>query len=1100
MPLNQILLKAKKKVILLGSGALSIGQAGEFDYSGSQALKAIREENIEVIVINPNIATVQTNPLENAKIYLYPVNANWVTEIIKKERPDGIIAGFGGQTALNCVIELERLGVLKQYSVTNLGTSVETLKLTEDRELFANAMTNIGIPTPPSFAETTVEGALAAAKKIGFPVILRASFALGGLGSGFADNENQLKELATKAFVNSPQVLIEKSLKGYKEIEYEVMRDANANVITICNMENFDPLGVHTGDSIVIVPSQTLSNDEYQLLRDASIKIVNHLQVIGECNVQLALDPHSHSFYVIEVNARLSRSSALASKASGYPIAYIAAKVVMGYSLLELKNPVTQTTSAFFEPSLDYVILKIPKWDLSKFPGVSTNLGTSMKSIGEIMSIGRTFPEVLQKAVRMILENGVGIKNDFNEIDSQELLNFITTPNDKRLFMIVELLRRNISVEQIYELTKIDRWFLNEIKEICEVEKEIEFKANLVKHRKTIDLTIESYLEEFSLALTKDDWRKYKRYGFSDEQICLIVLTNKGVHKELLTTFEIQKFSLVLRKYRTSLGVKPSIKKIDTTSAEYPTPSNYLYMTYEGEVSDINSFKEKTILVIGSGTYRIGSSVEFDWCAVSCSQVIQENNFKSILINCNPETVSTDYNSSNRLYFEELTLERILDVVDFENLEGVVISMGGQVPNNLSFGLSQTGVKILGHSAESIQNAENRNIFSNIIHQFNIDQPKFKTAFGINEIDEFINEVGFPILVRPSYVLSGTAMKVASSKEELTEDVKNAYALSQGQAILLTEYLEDAKEIELDGVAKNGEVIISIVSEHLENAGIHSGDATHILPPKNLTKEIIAEIKLAGEKIVKGLNLNGPFNIQFLLKDTKLKVIECNSRASRSFPFVSKVIGINLAKISTDVFLGKTVSKIEFDELSLRHVGVKAPMFSFKRLEGADPTLGVEMCSTGEVGCIAHNFDEAFLLSLEATGIHSPNRGLLISSGRDSDKSKLLSIIPDLKKLSIPIYATSGTAKHLKNNGLEVQTVEWPDSKNYNVIDLINDKKVDMVVNIPKNYRREELSHGSLIRKTAIKNGSSLITNIEVVTHFFKASETAFKSHQLIYI
>lgn len=1100
MPIHEVLKKDKKKILLLGSGALSIGQAGEFDYSGTQGLKAIQEENIEVIVVNPNIATVQTNPRPNTKVYLYPVTPAWVTEVIKEERPDAIVAGFGGQTALNCVVELDRLGVLKQYNVTNLGTSVETLKLTEDRDLFAQVMREIGIPTPPSFAETTVEGTLIAAKKIGYPVILRAAFALGGLGSGFAHDEKQLKELAEKAFVNSPQVLIEKSLQGFKEIEYEVMRDSFGNVITICNMENFDPLGVHTGDSIVIVPSQTLSNDEYQMLRDASIRIVNRLQVVGECNVQLTLDPHSMQFYVIEVNARLSRSSALASKASGYPIAYIAAKVVLGFSLLELKNPVTTTTSAFFEPSLDYVILKIPKWDLSKFPGVSSKLGTAMKSIGEIMSIGRTFPEALQKAVRMISESGVGLKKAFEDLSSDQLVELIKTPNDKRMLMVVEAFRREVQVEKIYNETQIDRWFLSEIDELCQVEKEIVSKAQATLKSFPELTQIEAYLEKFSMSLTKKDWKKFKRYGFSDEQMALIALREKKVSSDFLTNFELQKSSLILRKYRLSLGVRPSIKKIDTTSAEYPTPSNYLYMSYEGEACDVEAFEEKSIIVIGSGSYRIGSSVEFDWCAVTCSDVIRQNGYKSILINCNPETVSTDYNSSDRLYFEELSLERILDIVDYESPEGVVVSMGGQVPNNLAFGLALSQVKILGHSAESIHNAENRNVFSNIINNEGIDQPRFKTAFGLKEIDEFINEVGFPILVRPSYVLSGTAMKVASSREELSEDVKNAYAISDGQAILLTEYLEDAREVELDGVAQKGKVIVSVVSEHLENAGIHSGDATHLLPPQSLNSDTIAKIKIAGEKIIKGLHLNGPFNIQFLLKNDQIKVIECNSRASRSFPFVTKVTGINLAKISTEVFLGKKLSPIRFEEKSLNVYGVKAPMFSFKRLEGADPTLGVEMASTGEVGCIARNFNDAFMLSLEATGIHKPVKGILISSGREIDKKKIISIIPILKRWNIPLYATGGTAKHLNEHGLEVKAVPWPNQNEWSVIDLIREKKVDMVINIPKNYRREELTHGTSIRKEAIRNSCSLLTNMEVVTNYFSCQEKSFKDHQLIWI
>jgi len=1060
---------AKPKILLLGSGGLSIGQAGEFDYSGTQAIRAMQEENIEVIIVNPNIATVQTNPDKDVKVYLYPVEPAWVEKIIQKERPVAIIAGFGGQTALNCLLGLDESGVLEKYSVKNLGTPASVLRMTEDRDKFAKKMQEIGMPIPASAACETVETALAAANKIGYPVIIRAAYALGGLGSGFADNDRELEELASGAFASSPQILVEKSLKGWKEVEYEVMRDGEGNTITICNMENFDPLGIHTGDSIVVCPSQSLSDDEYQILRNASLSIVNSLGVVGECNVQFGLDPNSHDFFVIEVNARLSRSSALASKASGYPIAYIAAKVVMGYDLLELKNPVTGITYAFFEPALDYITMKIPRWDLLKFRGVSRQLGSTMKSVGEVMAIGRSFPEVLQKAVRMVTEQAEGISLLRKEIGDKELVEALGKPTDVRLFYVLQALRNDMDIEEIHKITKIDKWFLSQTRRITEIEKEIQ-------------ATSKTALKD----LDKRTWVRWKQAGFGDEQIASLVLRDTDPSAK-----EIRKYSQEVRKLRKSQGVEPVVKKIDTTAGEYPSPSNYLYMSYGGMFSDVmpEDGKVFSALVLGGGAYRIGTSVEFDWCAVSCSRRLQAAGWRSVVVNCNPETVSTDYNSSDRLYFEELTLERILDIFDRENCVGAIASMGGQLPNKLAIPMAEAGIKLLGHSADTIDTAEDRSRFSATLDKLAIDQPRWIGARSADEVEKFVDEVGYPVLVRPSYVLSGAAMSVAFDHSSLTKCMKAAVGLSKEHPIVVSEFIEGAREIEFDGVAKNGEILTGIVSEHIENAGVHSGDATTVVPAQNLYVETVRKVKKAGRAIAKALNLNGPFNIQFLAKENKIKVIECNARAARSFPFVSKVVGLNLAEVATDTIIGKDhhLSRITEDELP--YVGVKAAMFSFKRLGGADPMLGVEMASTGEVGCVAQTYDEALLLALEATHVYAPKKGVLVSSGGEANKIKFLTSAVILKKLKVPIFATEGTAKYLNEHGFDAKTLAWPGEAKEDAIHAIRTGLVDVVINIPKNTQPEELAYGSNIREAAVKFGCSLLTNMEKTNAFLRAIE-----------
>jgi carbamoyl-phosphate synthase large subunit len=1115
MPINPKLqnLGRPPKILILGSGGLSIGQAGEFDYSGTQAIKSLLEENIEVIVINPNIATVQTNPIPGVKVYLYPVEPHWVEKVIDLERPDGIMAGFGGQTALNCMIALHDQGILSRYGIINCGTSVTTLKVTEDRDLFARKMREIEIPIPPSHAATTIEESISAADKIGYPVIVRAAFALGGLGSGFATCKEELIKLVEPALASSPQVLVEKSLKGWKEVEYEVMRDCEGNIITICNMENFDPLGIHTGDSIVVCPSQTLSDDEYQILRNAAQKIVSAFEIIGECNVQYALDPKSHEFYVIEINARLSRSSALASKASGYPIAYVASKVVLGYDLLELKNPVTGITFAYYEPALDYVTIKVPRWDLQKFKGASRRLGSTMKSVGEIMSIGRSFEEALQKAVRMVTENGQGISAyQAGTTSEDELSEELCMPTDTRLYAVFQAFRNGWDIDKVHRLTDIDRWFLSKVREISLGEKAIQSLAEGLSEVLLPELFVEGALRK----ITPLTLRKYKALGFGDEQIAGLLLrarkytgeTSLSSRKRLSERMVIQA-SLAVRRLRKSLGITPVIKKIDTTAGEYPSPSNYLYMSYVGLFNDpLNDDFKPPAIVLGSGAYRIGTSVEFDWCSVSCSQTLLKEGWRSVILNCNPETVSTDYNSSDRLYFDEMTLERILDVCDFERPKGIIVCMGGQLPNKLAKPLAEAGVRLLGHSPQSIDMAEDRSKFSALLDQLKIDQPRWIEARTETEIAKFVETVGFPVLIRPSYVLSGAAMRVAYDKASLDQFLAVAGDVSQDHPVVISEFIVGAREIELDGVARHGEILTAIVCEHVENAGVHSGDATLVVPPQRLYVETVRRVRGAAKAIARGLNLNGPFNIQFLAKNNQIKVIECNARASRSFPFVSKVAGINLAEISTDVIIGKAPSINYASQDDLPFVGVKAPMFSFTRLSGADPVLGVEMASTGEVGCIGKTFDEALLLSLEAAKCKRPRKGILVSAGPEHEKMKFLESATFFEQIGLPLYATQGTAKFLAEHGIHSTPLAWPgekspDSHTPDTLEIIKSGKVDLVINVPKNLDHTELTRGALIRRTAVQFGCSLLTNMETTNAFVQAigrSQNFIENHELLHL
>lgn len=1075
----------RPKILLLGSGGLSIGQAGEFDYSGTQAVKGFVEDGFEVIVVNPNIATVQTNPIENVRVYLYPVTPEWVTKVIEEERPVAIAGGFGGQTALNCLVKLDELGVVAKYNLSVLGSPVDVLKLTEDRDEFATRMKEIGIPTPPSFACVNYKSAEKAAHDIGYPVIVRAAFALGGLGSGFASSDEELQEIVDKALKLSPQVLVEKSFKGWKEVEYEVMRDEAENVITICNMENFDPLGIHTGDSIVVCPSQSLSDDEYQLLRNSSIHIVSNIGVIGECNVQFALSPDSLEFYVIEVNARLSRSSALASKASGYPIAYIASKVVLGHSLLDLTNPVTGITKAFFEPALDYITMKIPRWDLPKFSGVSRHLGSTMKSVGEIMSIARSFPEALQKAVRMVKEDALGLSYSYLDpmpkpADVETELQF---PTDLRLYSVMDAFRLGFDIEKVHDLTKIDKWFLAEMREISVYEKKVlESGHNMTKDQpwsEAMALWAESNRELLQTT---------KQLGFSDEQLVLIL--GSRFDAKMPSETVLWKRALDLRAARKQQGIVPHPKRIDTTAGEYPAETNYMYFSYGVSYSDLepNAFK-RPVLILGGGSYRIGTSVEFDWCAVTCSETLRSNGYSSVILNCNPETVSTDFNSSDLLFFDEVSLERILDVIELVGCEGVVASMGGQLPNKLVAPLSAANVKLLGHSADTVDRAENRSRFSKILDSLGVEQPRWQAVTTKEELDRFTERVGYPLLVRPSYVLSGAAMRVAYDEESLTGFLKSATTLSPDYPLVVSEFLEDAREIELDGVASNGRVLVSIVSEHVENAGVHSGDATTVVPAQNLYVETVRRVKSAGEKIAEGLGLNGPFNIQFLAKEGDVKVIECNARAARSFPFISKVVGLNLAEVATRVMIGNAADDLKyFREDHLPYVGVKAAMFSFTRLGGADPVLGVEMASTGEVGCIGEDFDEALLLSLEASHITIPHKGVLVSSGGEKSKLKFLKSARILQKLNIPIYATEGTAAYLRNHGFEnIASVPWSSSKENNPLELIRNGVVDLVINVPKSHGEKELTWGARIRRTSADVGCPLLTNIEKANAFIHA-------------
>ena len=1051
-----------KKVLLLGSGALKIGEAGEFDYSGSQALKALREEGVKTVLINPNIATVQTSEGVADQIYFLPVQPYFVEEVIKKERPDGILLSFGGQTALNCGVELYRQGILEKYNVKVLGTPVQAIMDTEDRELFVEKLDEIDVKTIKSEACETIEQARKAAAELGYPVIIRAAYALGGLGSGFADNEEELDKIAEKAFSFSPQVLVEKSLKGWKEIEYEVVRDRYDNCITVCNMENFDPLGIHTGESIVIAPSQTLTNSEYHKLRALAIKIIRHIGIVGECNVQYAFDPQSEDYRVIEVNARLSRSSALASKATGYPLAFVAAKLGMGYGLFELKNSVTKTTSAFFEPALDYVVCKIPRWDLSKFRGVDKELGSSMKSVGEVMAIGRNFEEAIQKGLRMIGQGMHGFVEN-KELEIEDIDAALREPTDKRVFVISKAMHKGYTVDQIHELTKIDKWFLEKLKHIIDIDEAMK-KCNI----NTLD---------------KELLRTAKVYGFTDFQIARAV----GLEDELKS---MRKASLVVRSRRKNYGILPVVKQIDTLAAEYPAQTNYLYVTYAGVKSDITFENDKrSIIVLGSGAYRIGSSVEFDWCGVQALNTIRKEGYRSIMINYNPETVSTDYDMCDRLYFDELTFERVMDIIDLETPHGVIVSTGGQIPNNLAMLLDEQHVPILGTKAQDIDNAEDRAKFSQMLTNNGINQPEWSALTSMEDIDRFIERVGFPVLVRPSYVLSGAAMNVCSNEDELKRFLQLAANVSEDHPVVVSKFIEHAKEIEMDAVAKNGEVIAYAISEHIEFAGVHSGDATIQFPPQKLYVETVRRCKRVGRQIAKELHINGPFNIQFMARDNDILVIECNLRASRSFPFVSKVLKINLIELATRVMLGLPVEKPSKNLFDLDYVGIKASQFSFNRLQKADPVLGVDMSSTGEVGCLGDDTNTALLKSMLSVGHRIPKKNILLSTGGAKQKVAMLDAAKMLLENGYNLYATGGTSKFLTENGIKNTLVLWPSEEGDEpkALDLLHNHTIDMVVNIPKNLTSSELSNGYKIRRAAIDLNVPLITNARLASAFIYA-------------
>ena len=1051
-----------KKVLLLGSGALKIGEAGEFDYSGSQALKALREEGVKTVLINPNIATVQTSEGVADQIYFLPVQPYFVEEVIKKERPNGILLSFGGQTALNCGVELYRQGILEKYNVKVLGTPVQAIMDTEDRELFVQKLDEINVKTIKSEACETIEQTRKAAADLGYPVIIRAAYALGGLGSGFADNEEELNKLAEKAFSFSPQVLVEKSLKGWKEIEYEVVRDRYDNCITVCNMENFDPLGIHTGESIVIAPSQTLTNSEYHKLRALAIKIIRHIGIVGECNVQYAFDPQSEDYRVIEVNARLSRSSALASKATGYPLAFVAAKLGMGYGLFELKNSVTKTTSAFFEPALDYVVCKIPRWDLSKFRGVDKELGSSMKSVGEVMAIGRNFEEAIQKGLRMIGQGMHGFVEN-KELEIVDIDAALREPTDKRVFVISKAMHKGYTVDQIHELTKIDKWFLEKLQHIIDIDEEMK-KCNI----NTLD---------------KDLLRTAKVYGFTDFQIARAV----GLEDELKS---MRKASLVVRSRRKNYGILPVVKQIDTLAAEYPAQTNYLYVTYAGVNSDIKYENDKrSIIVLGSGAYRIGSSVEFDWCGVQALNTIRKEGFRSVMINYNPETVSTDYDMCDRLYFDELTFERVIDIIDLETPHGVIVSTGGQIPNNLAVLLDEQHVPILGTKAQDIDNAEDRAKFSQMLTNNGINQPEWSALTSMEDIDRFIERVGFPVLVRPSYVLSGAAMNVCSNEDELKRFLQLAANVSEDHPVVVSKFIEHAKEIEMDAVAKNGEVIAYAISEHIEFAGVHSGDATIQFPPQKLYVETVRRCKRVGRQIAKELHINGPFNIQFMARDNDILVIECNLRASRSFPFVSKVLKINLIELATRVMLGLPVEKPNKNLFDLDYVGIKASQFSFNRLQKADPVLGVDMSSTGEVGCLGDDTNTALLKSMLSVGYRIPKKNILLSTGGAKQKVEMLDAAKKLIDNGYKLYATGGTSKFLTENGIENTHVLWPSEEGDEpkALDLLHDHTIDMVVNIPKNLTSSELSNGYKIRRASIDLNVPLLTNARLASAFIYA-------------
>ena len=1054
-----------QKVLLLGSGALKIGEAGEFDYSGSQALKAMREEGIRTVLVNPNIATVQTSEGIADEIYFLPVTPFFIEKVIEKERPQGILLAFGGQTALNCGVALHQSGVLEKYNVEVLGTPVEAIMNTEDRDLFARKLDEISVKTIQSHAVETTEDARRAAQELGYPVIIRAAYALGGLGSGFCDNEAELDELCSKAFAFSPQVLVEKSLKGWKEVEYEVVRDCYDNCITVCNMENFDPLGIHTGESIVVAPSQTLTNNEYHKLREIAIRIVRHIGIVGECNVQYALDPESEDYRVIEVNARLSRSSALASKATGYPLAFVAAKLGLGYGLFELKNSVTRTTPAFFEPALDYVVCKIPRWDLGKFHGVSRELGSSMKSVGEVMAIGRTFEEAMQKGLRMIGQGMHGfVGNNTKEIPTDELDKALKAPTDTRVFAISQALHAGYTIEQIHALTKIDCWFLDKLQSIVRTSQRLGEVAAIDK------LPYELLL-------------RAKRQGFSDFQIARFVLADKGVKAG-------DKEALAVRSQRKQLGITPVVKQIDTLAAEYPAETNYLYLTYSGTHTDINYEGDgRSVVVLGSGAYRIGSSVEFDWCGVNALQTIREQGYRSVMINYNPETVSTDYDITDRLYFDELTFERVLDILDLETPRGVILSTGGQIPNNLALKLHSQRIPILGTQAEDIDNAEDRHKFSAMLDELGIDQPRWQELTSLSDIDQFIAEVGFPVLVRPSYVLSGAAMNVCSNQEELYRFLELAADVSKEHPVVVSQFIEHAKEVEIDAVAQRGEIVAYAISEHIEFAGVHSGDATIQFPGQKLYVETVRRIKRISRQIAEALHISGPFNIQFLAKGNEIKVIECNLRASRSFPFVSKVLKINFIELATRIMLGQRVEKPNKSAFDLDYVGIKASQFSFARLQKADPVLGVDMMSTGEVGCLGDDTNEAVLKSMLSVGYRIPERSVLLSTGGYKQKVDMLDAAQLLHNKGYALYATQGTHDMLAENGIPSTLVFWPtdEGKHPQALDLLHERKIDMVVNINKNLTAGELTNGYRLRRAAIDLNIPLLTNARLASAFITA-------------
>lgn len=1006
--------KSIKKVLLLGSGALKIGEAGEFDYSGSQALKALKEEGIETVLINPNIATVQTSEGVADQIYFLPVTPFFVEKVIEKERPDGLLLSFGGQTALNCGVQLFESGILEKYQLRVLGTPVQSIINTEDRELFVNRLDEIDVKTIKSTAVDNLADAHKAAKELGYPIIVRAAYALGGLGSGFCNNPEELEALATKALNYSTQLLIEKSLKGWKEVEYEVVRDRYDNCITVCNMENFDPLGIHTGESIVVAPSQTLTNSEYHKLREIAVRIVRHIGIVGECNVQYAFDPESEDYRVIEVNARLSRSSALASKATGYPLAFVAAKLALGYGLFELKNSVTKTTTAFFEPALDYVVVKIPRWDLAKFHGVDREIGSSMKSVGEVMSIGRTFEEAFQKGLRMIQQGMHGFVGN-KELYTNNLEKDLSDPTDRRVFFLGQAFEQGYTIDRIHELTKIDKWFLQKLQRIMNLAKELE----------------QCKTENIPFDLLKE----LKQTGFSDYQIARIVAEKS----------DVEKVAERIRKYRKAVGIVPVVKQIDTLAGEFPAQTNYLYLTYNGCANDVSyTGDHRSVVVLGSGAYRIGSSVEFDWCSVNALNTVRKQGLRSVMINYNPETVSTDYDMCDRLYFDELSYERVLDIIELENPMGVIVSVGGQIPNNLAVRLDEAGVHLMGTSAKSIDNAEDRHKFSSMLDDLGIDQPAWKELTSLDEVNGFVDAVGFPVLVRPSYVLSGAAMNVCSNKEELEQFLQLATDVSSKHPVVVSSFIENAKEIEIDAVAKDGDIVAYAISEHVEFAGVHSGDATIQFPPQKLYIETVRRIKRVARDIAKALDITGPFNIQFLAKDNEIKVIECNLRASRSFPFVSKVLKLNFIEMATKVMLGIDVEKPEKSEFELDYVGIKASQFSFTRLQKADPVLGVDMASTGEVGCIGHDFNDALLTAMLSVGYRIPEKTVMVSSGPAKSKVQLLEPCRLLKEKGYTIFATGGTHKFLTENNVDATYVSWPDEDGpHKVMDMIRSKSFD---------------------------------------------------------